>query len=246
MTTEDRIMAIKIASACNVPCDFGVDEEDNYNDWDFRVIDEEDNYDFFNGVSKLVIVPDEFSFVVKIPFNGHYEWDEESEEEKFYSFENACDEAPDDYCMDEYNKYLSLKKAGFADIAAETTIICNIDGRNFYAQEKVLSYYEGKTRSHPSKESYEKATSLERKYQVGFTDDWVAAVIETYGEEFWKKFLDWNESQCSRDSVLTDMHTGNYGYRMDGRPVIFDISGWRDNFQDSSGSSSTWLYDGLI
>ena len=57
-------------------------------------------------------------------------------------------------------------------------------------------------------------------------DEWRAAIVECYGEEFWANFIEWDK--VNDMDMLTDMRYDNYGYDMSGRPIILDVSGFRD------------------
>ena len=74
----------------------------------------------------------------------------------------------------------------------------------------------------PSRESLVKA----KNYSLSFVKEWIALAIDFYGEEFWNEFIQWATE--TEPDVLTDMHTSNYGLDMEGRPVMFDISGFRN------------------
>lgn len=52
-------------------------------------------------------------------------------------------------------------------------------------------------------------------------EDWVANLYDLYGEKFETAFVEF-----IKDDIITDLHTGNYGYRLDGTPVIFDYCGY--------------------
>lgn len=231
--------AEKIIDGLHLPMNFGVEESDYFND--ARLLEDQvaaleiGDFSIENGVSKAVIVPENMPFVVKIPFNGihYYIWDEEAEE---YSdeetFEYFCRaDAPDqsDYCWDEQIKIEKAYDAGFGDLFPETAFVKEHDGTRFYIQEKVRTYSQafrcGKTPA-VSENSRTKAKDMDRYYS-SCNIEWRAAVIEFYGEEFWKSFVNWDSINCI--GILTDMHTNNYGYTMDGRPVILDASGFRED-----------------
>lgn len=78
----------------------------------------------------------------------------------------------------------------------------------------------------PSENSLTRAKNLDSDYR--YCDmDWRAMVIELYGEDFLRSFIDWYRNDNS-NHILDDMHGGNYGYRMDGAPIILDCAGFRD------------------
>lgn len=238
MTKEDMVLAREIAYNLSIPIEFGPEEElgDIEDDLVIDVIAGVDvPVEVFHGITKMVVVPNKGNFVVKIPFNG-YHCEEESyiEDEDRYEYVNcfrpylnANDEDGWDYCRDELNKYRAAVKAGFGDIIAEVGFVGYYSDCPIYWQEKVIPYEVGHSRFHPSADSLSKSHNVKFRYK-SCTEDWRAMVIETYGIDYWESFVDWVDETGLE--ILEDMHTGNFGYRMDGRPVLFDISGWRDDF----------------
>lgn len=239
-TKTDFLYAEKIIDGLNIPAHFGVDgsedEFDGWNDLDAQVRDINiGDFTIDNGISKAVIVPADFNFVVKIPFNGikYYEWDDEADE---YSgdeyFEFFCHaEAPDqsDYCWDEQIKIEKACDAGFGDLFPETAFVKEHDGTRCYIQEKVRTFKQAMQCGRVptvSENSRTKAKDMD-SYYSSCSWEWRAAVIEFYGEEYWKSFVNWDSINCI--GILTDMHINNYGYNMDGRPVILDVSGFRED-----------------
>lgn len=240
LTQTDFLHAAEIIDGLNIPVHFGVngndDEFDGWYDLDSQIRDMDiGSFSIENGISKAVIIPADSNFVVKIPFNGikYFEWDDEADEysgDEYFEF-FCCAEAPDqsDYCWDEQIKIEKAYYAGFGDLFPETAFVKEHDGTRFYIQEKVRTYSQafrcGETPT-VSENSRTKAKDMD-SYYSSCNIEWRAAVIEFYGEEFWKSFVNWDSINCI--GILTDMHTNNYGYTMDGRPVILDASGFRED-----------------
>ena len=242
MITKEMIeQARAIVEKLDIPYEFGVDESremddkmvSNINDQLFRI--GIDDFELANGISKLVIVLNNFPFVIKIPFNGnfHYEYDYDEENEEwtikddtsFVWFGEACAPDTSDYCWNEYDKIKMAQERGYGELFPDMEQIFEDNfGRHFYIQEKVkvFSYLE---RQNLSPNSRDRAKSMEPKYSI-CNVEWRASVVEFYGENLWISFVNWNDSGL-RD-YLSDMHGGNYGYRFDGTPVLIDISGFRD------------------
>lgn len=224
---EDIERARKIISVLKLPECFGCDEytEDLIGEQIAEVVDN----DFYVscGVSKAVIVVDSLPFVIKIPFNGtweDYDYDDDNDscdEPCFSFFELASDYSPSNYCEDEFEKTEHVEEAGFGVLVPEMMYLGKVEGASVFIQEKVTPLCEHR-RLTPSKDSLNKA----EKYLLPFTKEWIGLVIDFYGEDFWRSFLKWaNEWE---PDILTDMHTSNYGLNKDGRPVMFDISGFRN------------------
>ena len=233
LSKHDFGVAKQIIEGLHLPRELGVEEECNefYTDYISDQIGRVYSGDFSieNGVSKAVIVLYDEDFVIKIPFNGmlRYEWNDEEDDYDYdnpqfdyFTGANAPDET--DYC---WNEVLSIEMAemmGYGQLFPATEFIMEHEGRRFYMQEKVRLVFSYQPTF--SQDSRTKAEDMEPCYQCG-TTDWRAAVVEYYGEEFWTKFVEWDHS-C-KASMLSDMHSGNYGYNMDGHPVILDVSGFR-------------------
>ena len=227
---EDFEFARSVVRSLELPYDFGIYSDSDYNEDDLsRIVYGKLDYHDFGmgfGVSKLVIIPRSKSFVIKIPFNGTWVYDyevDDGESYKFKYFRCACDTDCEDYCCDELEKICDLNEAGFGMFTPEMSFVGVCDGHPIYLQEKVICADE--TDGIYSDASRDKANSLSKVYNKGDTE-WVATVIEYYGEDCWKSFVDWNEEHTW--SVFEDFHMQNYGYRYDGRPVIFDLSAFRD------------------
>lgn len=237
LTQTDFVCATEIIDGLNIPEQFGVNESsDAFDEYDLELQLRDINIGSFsidNGVSKAVVIPNNFNFVIKIPFNGikYYQWDyaEGYGEEYFEPFQYA--DAPDcsDYCWDELIKIEQAYEAGFGCLFPQTAFVKEHNGKRFYIQEKVCTYSQacrsGETPA-VSENSRNKAKDMDYHYSPCHVE-WRAAVIEFYGEEFWKNFVNWDDANCV--GILIDMHSNNYGYTTDGRPVILDASGFRED-----------------
>lgn len=234
---KDILIAKEIARSINIPCEFGPDEDCYFcKDSIFEQIHNfEEKYgsiEMRNGISKLVIIFKDLPFVIKLPFNGIWLWEENyneetdkyEEERYFQEFTQADSSYGNDYCEAELNIINKVNHFGFGALMAEEIFIGEFNYCNFYIQEKVKRVGEGGTK--PSKNSLSCAKNMSIEYKV-CSDEWRAVVIDTLGEKFWKDFIDWSlRSYCN---VTDDMHSGNYGYRYDGSPVMFDVSGFNED-----------------
>ena len=237
MFTKGMIaIATNIVKNLDLPREFGCDEETgDFEDYtlvsDQLPCDIDINID--NGISKLVLIPKDMPFVIKIPFNGmhyhEYEYDEENDEytecrDEFYPFT-----VHPDYCDFEMELVQQAQDRGFEQFVLDT--ICfyvDKNGRNYYLQEKATPsrYSYGMPPREISEHSKEVAASMSKAY-CRCDEKWRASVVECYGENMWITFVDWNAMNGL--GILDDMHGGNYGYREDGTPVLIDISGFDDN-----------------
>ena len=231
-TDNDYAIAKSLALNIYLPDNYGVDDDGaSLDDELIRYECHEAGFHNFSidyGVSKVVVIPENYNWVLKTPLKGkeYYSYDEE-EEEDYISFEFYCNaDAPDssDYCWDELLRIQEAQQAGFGKLFPVTEFLCKNNDRRYYLQEKVHPANSG-FKTNPSKESVTRARKMDAQFKY-CSSEWRAAVIEYYGYDFWINFVNWDEKQCSR--ILTDMHHGNYGYRDDGSPVILDASGFDD------------------
>lgn len=249
---EDKISKL-VNSITDIPNEFGTidDSDDDYYYWD--VVHQaasafpdltydgfENEARWFMGASKLVFDVGS-SFVIKIPFIGSHEYCEEYDEELdeytgegediFSEFKGANDADEDDcwdYCAKEARVYQMAKEAGFGDFFLETKLYGG--HRNccypFYIQEKAEEFYSGK-KSHLSSEKSEQYAKSHFTYNCNFNGvcrlpvEWTGRAIDLYGEDKVKDFLIF-----LKEAKISDLHTGNIGYTKDGKPVIFDYSGF--------------------
>lgn len=205
----------------SIGAEFGIDEcycDEDYDMicWARKTFDELGSMSIFHGVSKLVLVLDNYDKVIKLPFSGW--WVNEVFEDFYYN-----------YCNLEVRNYGMLCDEGLEMFAAEVHLLCHTkDGTPVYTQEKVTPYEmcHNNDNCKPSEESYTKARS-NSEYCSRLCSDWVAKAIDCYGEELTKKFIHYITEE--NRSIGADLHTGNYGYRADGSPCLLDFSDFCDN-----------------
>jgi len=237
LTEKDYEVAKNIVKNLHLPEQMGCESDDDVFNQDI-IYDAIHNaninfgkYSVDNGISKVVIIPEDYNFVIKIPLTGmwyyeevyieeddDWEYGEEMNFEQFTGAEygdNGCD-----YCDDEVYRISMAEEEGFGKMFPVTSWLACKNGTNFYIQEKVHPSREYTPKI--SEESRSKSANLDPSYCHG-SAEWRAAIIENYGEEFWKNFCIWDSAE---GGTMRDMHCGNYGYNMEGKPVIFDASGF--------------------
>lgn len=207
-------------------CDFreGI-TEDNYYINIIQYLPKDFNFKYGYGVSKLVIIPEDENFVIKIPFIG--DCDEETGIIYNYKYANKDKERCWDYCFTEMLYYNIAKKNRVAEILAKTRYIGKIQEYPIYTQQKVETYYSRykcKIDISNSKETKIKEKTIYSKCSKKnidiFNIKWIMDVFDYYGENKFDKIIDFvNE--------LQDLHNGNIGY-IGNRPIILDYAGWND------------------
>ena len=169
------------------------------------------------GISQFVIINNNWDKVIKIPFEGNYNTNNDS----FCCYEtNYCD-----YSLEIYEAAI---KAKVSKIFAKMEYLGETkEGKDVYLQERIKSTFgEDFSIHHESEYSLKivkkKKTSSSTVWKWNeFEEEWLASAIECYGEHFMDTFLDF----CYVMGI-EDLHDGNYGWRMDGSPVIFDWAGF--------------------
>ena len=230
------------------PEDFGVDNCNDYLDCDYDILKTVQNEDntvrSHYGASKYVLLSDNLSYVIKIPFNGYwealedfYEEDEDEEESlnkdededySFIPFEGACQDSyatdlyfRDNYCETEKRIFIAMKEDGLEQFFARTEYFDIINGKPIYIQEKVSPYLN----SELGKSSH-LAEKLSASLHHYLPADWIEKAIQFYGRQLTMNFIEFLNRDEDGRIIRDDLHTENYGYRKDGSPCILDYSGY--------------------
>jgi len=137
-----------------------------------------------------------------------------------------------DFCGLSVSIYEKAVESNVEKMLAETEFVGFTKNHTaVYKQEKIKKteseyhYYSDENQTTPSEKSINtvKETLKNHRYSswCRFSLDWLASAIDFYGFEYvdnCMKFFD--------DMQIDDFHQGNYGYRFDGSPVIFDYAGF--------------------
>ena len=190
------------------------------------------------GASKVVIMSEEWDYVLKIPFNGAYTFleddyneycdnhDSEPQIKDYITFEKyrgADSEDGWDYCDAENNKYDKAEKAEVNQYFVKTEFLCFTNGGYpIYIQDR-CRYRTSEDKS--TDKSRKIASSRQAEYKDGGINSvlWIASFIDFYGEAEFEKlrvFLD------SDEDLNGDLHDENVGYTMEGKPIILDYAGF--------------------
>ena len=225
---EDLEKARKIVSVLDLPEQFGCDDGGFDTYFIESQIEDVVDGDFFvsNGVTKVVIIVDDLPFVIKIPFNGQCErvWIDEynCDDGTWYPFYRAGGKSRWDYCETEFEYTVAIQNEGYEMFIPDMMYLCNVDGYNVYVQEKVLPLCENRNTYGATDASLEKAKNCKRYFDI----EWSARAIDIYGFDAFVEFCEWAEDELPQ--MMEDMHSGNYGYRENGDPILLDLSGFCD------------------
>lgn len=171
------------------------------------------DYDF--GATKLVIIPQNKDYVIKIPFQGYYE-------DSFCYFTNANSDFDWDYCWEEAERYYRICSTPFKKFFAETIFIGYVGDYPIYLQEKCTPFNNSYKKA---KEKTIKMDSFLQKHHCYYdlNTDWCIDLLKYCGPKEFKEFLALIKKLKWDDDLTYD----NVGYK-DGHPIIIDFSGFRE------------------
>ena len=211
-----------------IPADFGTDDYDDEDTPGMEfVFDQLPSFvETAWGCTQFVIIDpdDRNNYVVKIPFSGMYNNDEDGYPTDFHPF-TFCK----DYATRSYDLYCDAEDAEVDAIFAKLDFF----GRTkndipLYVQEKVVTFDYDEA-DHPSSEdSHKKYAEKTSGINVDYywrtlPMTWLCAAIDYYGEEFLEMFFEFCENHN-----LHDFHHANIGWRKDGSPCVLDWAGFQD------------------
>lgn len=181
-----------------------------------------------SGMTKLVIIPPNRNYVIKIPFTGFYSSD--CDEDGYESNYQLVGEAKHDVCSDE-NCFYEQASEELQQVLTPNIFVANVDGISVYIQEKYSTTY-GEY-EYCSDLKYEKTISPAKKkiidyityeqYAVG--KSFVGALVDTFGIAKAARVV-------FEISNIDDLHCGNYGFAKDGRCMIFDYAGYNESLYE--------------
>lgn len=186
------------------------------------------------GATKLVIIPNDADYVIKIPFatqgeredNGY--WDENDnyieEEGKYIPLCGACyplsEERGWDYCRTETEYYALATEEGLNKFFAKTEYIGDYNGYPIYVQEKCTMYGDSPDLFTP--EEREKASRRSSTLRNGervrsFGDDFMTSLFQFATEEEIDSLFDFIDKYG-----IWDLHSSwNYGFLNKNNHAVF-------------------------
>lgn len=186
-----------------------------------RCYKKEFTYD--NGASKGVLIFKNLDFVIKIPFIGTFEIDEEREYDgeslqEFFGAEGR--DSCWDYCSVEKERYQYAEIDGVEMCLAKTKLLTTIQDHPIYIQEYATMYNYGSSSCHSAEDKSTVEKICADKHYNCFHTEWLSDVFSFFGEKIFYKLLSWIDTY-----EVNDLHANNLGY-IHGRPVLVDYSGW--------------------
>lgn len=209
---------------------FGLNEDDGLteDDVDFLIAEIDcskvPSFDWDNGATKLVIMPENRDYVIKVPFNGAYD------NGNFFSFEGAESEYCDNYCEAENRLYQQALTEGFEEMFLPNEYIWTVDSIPIYVQQKVevLDKEDSEQEKYSSKKSKEKIMEARKEGErfLNLPTSWVASCLDILGSmEEVRRFLKF----LRETEISFDLHCSNVGY-YNGHAIILDYGGYFENY----------------
>ena len=203
-------------------------------------------FDYDSGATKLVIIPKNTQYVIKIPFTGQYiyeedyydeeleEWVEPENWSKYFDFIGALSENGNNYIEAEVKYYEAAVEEGWEELFLPVEYVYDWEGIPVYIQQKadlVCIEREQDQDKYASNESKSKCLSIRNSNHTNwwgldkFPISWVASLMDKLGSfEQVKDFVSFLE----REGIYSDLHCANIGYA-NGHAVIVDYGGYQDN-----------------
>ena len=189
-----------------------------------------ENFYCETGATKFVIIPENLDYVIKIPFNGQYDYSWGEEDDAFVPFEQGGKDYYDyldlEVTLLKEWKEKEMKRDDFLLVKFLLPIesVDEINGFTIYIQKKAISYsdlYEEGRKVPVSGESKKKVTEISKRENLynNLPLDWLASCYNELNDEIeMTKFL--RSINC-----ISDLHRGNIGY-CGNTPVIIDYGGY--------------------
>ena len=190
-------------------------------------------YKYEHGLSKLVIIPHNENFVIKIPYTGStyidYKYDYKyhycNSIKEYYEFSGGCEERFWDYCGEELARYNIAKNLNLQDFFAKIELLGFINkSYPIYIQEKCQVYSSlYNTRIHSIFEKTQTSNICRQYHFINININWLTDFRFFYGTEKLINFitsihnLQWDD----------DLRDDNIGY-IQNRPVLIDYAGFEE------------------
>ena len=243
--TKEQVFNLLNKAISHIGENFNAEEREYFLDEPLRNANLPFEYSIDSGISKAVILIKDMPFVIKMPFFKYYNdscyWTEEDEDEEqddedfYYDLQGASNinlgtnselAIEDwDYCHLESVIYQLALQEGLGAYFAEEGYLGTIDFTPVYYQTRCTPMnsipIDYNSREYEIKES--KSQTICNKLQIFcFNEVWISDFIDRYGEEEFKRL---NNFLARYD--IGDLRSCNIGY-LDGAPILFDYSGYRD------------------
>lgn len=180
------------------------------------------------GATKCVLVPAEFDYVIKIPFNCQGWEDNIDDAAHFFGARYlSTDEEGDDYCRAEAEVYEAAKREGLEQFFAETVFAMEYKGLPLYIQPKCEDDDDDKKRTSKIETlKSDDAADFSQNYRSAssMSDEMIFNFLVDYGEDKVEQlfiFLD--------DIDASDFHNGNWAF-LNKKAVLIDYASYHEGW----------------
>ena len=180
--------------------------------------------EYYVGATKAVFIPFNTDYVIKIPFNAIEYYDDVEGSGDTVPFDFADGTFNNwDYCAVESERYFLTESYGLEKLFVPTIFIGYVRKYPVYIQPRCATMNKAKVSSEDSKIKVNKiCDKIHARSYIKICDDWLGAVLETYGEKMVENLL-----HFLIEEGWNDFHSGNVGFYK-GNPVIFDYSDFNE------------------
>lgn len=186
------------------------------------------------GATKLVIIPNNKNYVIKIPFS-------------MSEFDTPFEGAPFssdtwDYCSSEVSLYHYAATYGIQSFLARTRFVMNIGEYRIYVQKKCDFSFRNvyfRTYNRYSNEERRSLENIIRSSNIKLTPISLDFLLEIAKEENNNSVL--NLLTFFENYDLNDFHASNYGYSQ-AKPMFFDYSGFYDQWRTAKKGKLIWIW----
>lgn len=230
-TNEARVIAETILDTID-----GLEDDIDYQkgfhrDYYERVI--EDAFDSLHcsvywGATKCVLVPAEFDYVIKIPFNCQG-WETNIEDAvRFCGARYVLTGGEgEDYCRAEAEVYEAAKREGLEQLFAETVFAMEYKGLPLYIQPKCEDDDNSKERTSKIKTlESDDAAVFSQSYNsaASMSDEMIFNFLVDYGEEKVEQLFDFLD-----DIEASDFHDGNWAF-LNKKAILIDYASYHEGW----------------
>lgn len=202
-------------------CDF--DGELTEDDFYEKVIDrlpKNVSFEYHSGATKVVILFPGAEYVIKIPFNGAWEFNEYGDEELFCEFENGSELTSWDYCQGEVEEYSRAESYEIESFFAKIEYIGDVNGHPIYIQERA-EILDQMYKCYSKEKQTPAHTKCNNKSFKWFNSTWIVDLFDYCDDSMFDAVMSF------ATEYLCDLHSGNVGY-INGKPVLVDYAGFND------------------
>lgn len=185
---------------------------------EFEVTDEDYHFKVCSGATKIVLVPDNLSYVIKIPYYGEETW-----EGYVYPFNGGIEGKDMDYCAEEAEIYADAETFGCAQFFVPMVYLTMVGDIPIYIQTKINAI----RTMRPSNENAYRYASI---HNSEFLDPEVGGrLVQYYSTEEIAIFLTFLKKHNIND--LEGSRNGEY-VKSFGRYVFWDYCGYHEENWD--------------